>query len=137
MGRLRKYRAKGEWELDTGDTIICVGDFSADELAKSISYDVKTQKYKFFESRRRLIAQTPEPLVKGAMLTSTVPVETPAIAESSPLEHVPTLLFVFLALFIGYLFYRCVKARRSQPRPLAYPVGLLGAEAEPENHDDA
>lgn len=85
--------------------------------------------------RRRLIAQTPEPLVKGAMLTSTV--ETPAIAESSPLEHVPTLLFVFLALFIGYLFYRCVKARRAQPRPLAYPVGLLGDEAEPENHDDA
>merc|ERR1711964_618162 len=72
---------------------------------------------------RRLIAQTPEPLVEGAQLTSNI--ETPAIAESS---HVPALLFVVLALFIGYLFFRCVKTRRT--KSFAYPLGLLGRETE-------
>lgn len=79
--------------------------------------------------RRRLIAQTPEqPLVECDKLSSTV-IETPAIAESS--HVVPAMLFA-LALLIGYLFFRCVKARRTKPRPLAYPRGLLGGEAEAE-----
>jgi len=86
---------------------------------------------------RRLIAQTPEPLVDGAKLTSNI--ETPAIAVSSDVLTLLTLVFAF---FLGFLFYRCVKARRSRPRVLAYPVGLLGAPIEARqnlasNHDDA
>jgi len=86
---------------------------------------------------RRLIAQTPEPLVDCAKLTSNM--ETPAIAVSS---DVLTLLVLAFALLLGFLFYRCVKARRSRPRVLAYPVGLLGAPIEARqnlasNHDDA
>merc|ERR1712096_464919 len=76
--------------------------------------------------QRRLIAPTPEhPLVECHKLSSTMETETQAIAESS---YVPALLFVALALLVGYLFFRCVKARR-RARPLAYPRGLLGGEA--------
>merc|ERR1712096_312466 len=86
--------------------------------------------------RRRLIAQTPEqPLVECDKLSSTV-IETPAIAESS---HIATLLLLAFALLLGYLFCRCIKSRRSRPRALAYPVGLLGGPADVSevapNHD--
>lgn len=72
---------------------------------------------------RRLIAPTPEqPLVDCYKLSAET--ETPAIADSS---YIPAMLFLALALLVGYLFFRCVKARR-KPRPLAYPRGLLGGE---------
>jgi hypothetical protein len=72
---------------------------------------------------RRLIAQEDEPLANLMDEKLPVATETPAIAESS---HVPALLLIAFAMFLGYLFFRCVKARRRTARPLAYPVGLLG-----------
>lgn len=75
----------------------------------------------------------------GCDKLSSIETQTPAIAESS---HVSTLLLLAFALFLGYLFYRYVKARRSRPKALAYPVGLLGAPSDVRlslatNHDDA
>merc|ERR1712096_95287 len=93
------------------------------KVAKGEAVAINQNFIKGISSGRRLIAQTPEPLVEVDQLTSNI--ETPAIAESSP---VPALLFVVLALFIGYLFFRCVKARRT--KSLAYPLGLLGGETE-------
>jgi hypothetical protein len=76
-------------------------------------------------TRRRLIVQKTELPLANPMdeKLSCDSMETPAIAESS---HVPALLLIAFAMFLGYLFFRCVKARRRTARPLAYPVGLLG-----------
>lgn len=64
------------------------------------------------ERRRRLIVRPPvPPLVGDEKLTVS---EAPALAEGS--QIVSVLFFVFLALtalFIGYLFFRCFKARKN------------------------
>merc|ERR1712096_380895 len=78
-----------------------------------------------FRRRLNATAQTPEPLVGSCQLTSNT-----VITESS---HFSAMLFLALALLVGYLFFRCVKARRN-PRPLAYPRGLLGGDVEAKSH---